>query len=89
MAWFKERTTKLFKKTIMSTTKDPITTHIINPFYEFTKKASHFMNICSKPDKKEFLYIATATATGFLIVGFCGFFFRLVALQVGGAPHSL
>jgi len=32
----------------------------------------------TKPDKKEFLAVARATSAGFLIMGFIGFFVKLV-----------
>ena len=37
---------------------------------------------CTKPDRKEFARIASATMIGFLITGFVGFFVKLVHIPI-------
>jgi protein transport protein SEC61 subunit gamma-like protein len=37
---------------------------------------------CEKPDRKEFIKVATKTATGFLIVGAIGFVVKLVFIPI-------
>ena len=37
---------------------------------------------CTKPDRKEFSKIALATAVGFAIMGFIGFFVKLIHIPI-------
>ena len=37
---------------------------------------------CTKPDRKEFSKIAIATAIGFAIMGFIGFFVKLIHIPI-------
>ncbi|GFS41227.1 protein transport protein Sec61 subunit gamma [Trichonephila inaurata madagascariensis] len=37
---------------------------------------------CTKPDRKEFQKIAMATAIGFAIMGFIGFFVKLIHIPI-------
>ena len=37
---------------------------------------------CTKPDRKEFQKIAIATAIGFAIMGFIGFFVKLIHIPI-------
>ena len=63
-------------------TKDPISAHIIDPLWGFAKNSKMLINVCSKPDGKEFRAIAIATSVGFLIMGFIGFFVKLVHIPI-------
>ncbi|WAQ90350.1 hypothetical protein PtA15_12A339 [Puccinia triticina] len=47
---------------------------------KFLKEGSQFMNRCTKPDQKEFIQICRAVAIGFAIMGFIGYFVKLVRL---------
>ena len=47
-------------------------------FRDFIKDSTHLVKRCTKPDRKEFTAIAKATGIGFLIMGFVGFFVKLV-----------
>ena len=66
----------------MATRKDPITENVIDPLWQFAKQSKMLINVCTKPDRKEFAKIATATSVGFLIMGFIGFFVKLVHIPI-------
>lgn len=55
---------------------------IVQPLKDFVKDSMHLVKKCTKPDRKEFLKIAWATAMGFLIMGFVGFFVKLVHIPI-------
>ena len=48
----------------------------------FYRDATHLVQKCTKPDKREFLQIFRATCVGFLIMGFVGFFVKLVHIPI-------
>jgi len=48
----------------------------------FVKDSYRLMNRCSKPDRNEFMKIALATTVGFLIMGFIGFFVKLIFIPI-------
>ncbi|KAJ3079621.1 Sec61p translocation complex subunit [Quaeritorhiza haematococci] len=57
---------------------------------QFAKESVQLLNRCTKPDRKEFLKISQAVAMGFLLMGFIGFFVKLIHIPinniiVGGA----
>ena len=52
----------------------PVTSH--------TQDSIHLVKKCTKPDRKEFARIASATMIGFLIMGFVGFFVKLVHIPI-------
>eukprot|EP00051_Salpingoeca_urceolata_P026629 m.477982 g.477982 ORF g.477982 m.477982 type:complete len:68 (+) comp21001_c0_seq1:64-267(+) len=52
------------------------------PLYDFAKDSRRFLQRCTKPDRKEFTKIAIATAIGFGIMGFIGFFVKLVHIPI-------
>ncbi|CAG8501364.1 16650_t:CDS:2 [Funneliformis mosseae] len=57
---------------------------------QFVKEGSQFINRCTKPDRKEFIKISQAVAMGFFVMGFIGFFVKLIHIPinnilVGGA----
>ena len=61
----------------------------IKPLKEFVRDSLHLVKKCTKPDRKEFGLIARATGVGFLIMGFIGYFGKLVhfpinSILVGG-----
>ena len=55
---------------------------LIEPLRQFAKDSVHLVKKCTKPDRKEFLAIARATGVGFLIMGFIGFFVKLVHIPI-------
>jgi len=57
---------------------------------QFVKEGTQFINRCTKPDRREFIKISQAVAIGFLVMGFIGFFVKLIHIPinnilVGGA----
>jgi len=48
----------------------------------FISDSIRFFNKCEKPDAKEFKKIATATGVGFLIMGFIGYFIKLIHIPI-------
>ncbi|EWM29108.1 transport protein sec61 subunit gamma [Nannochloropsis gaditana] len=59
-----------------------VNAHIIQPLKKFAKDSSHLVKKCTKPDRKEFARIAYATSVGFLIMGFIGFFVKLIHIPI-------
>ena len=54
----------------------------IEPGKQFAKDSYRLVNRCTKPDRKEFQKIAVATAIGFAIMGFIGFFVKLIHIPI-------
>lgn len=59
-----------------------INKQIIEPLKEFAKSSIHLVKKCTKPDRKEFQRIFTATGVGFLLMGFIGFFVKLIHIPI-------
>ncbi|KJE89391.1 translocase SEC61 complex gamma subunit [Capsaspora owczarzaki ATCC 30864] len=54
----------------------------IESVQEFAQNSKRLINKCSKPDRKEFQKIAVATAVGFAVLGFVGFFIKLIHIPI-------
>ncbi|CAJ0938956.1 unnamed protein product, partial [Mesorhabditis belari] len=54
----------------------------IVPAKQFTKDSIRLVKKCTKPDRKEYQKIAMATAIGFAIMGFIGFFVKLIHIPI-------
>uniref|UniRef100_A0A834R5Z2 Protein transport protein Sec61 subunit gamma n=2 Tax=Sarcoptes scabiei TaxID=52283 RepID=A0A834R5Z2_SARSC len=54
----------------------------VEPAKKFTKDSIRLVRRCTKPDRKEFQKIAMATAIGFAIMGFIGFFVKLIHIPI-------
>lgn len=54
----------------------------LRPGKEFVKDSVRLVKRCTKPDRKEFKKIAIATAIGFAIMGFIGFFVKLIHIPI-------
>jgi protein transport protein SEC61 subunit gamma-like protein len=54
----------------------------VQPMKEFAKDSMRLVKRCTKPDRKEFQKIAMATAVGFAIMGFIGFFVKLIHIPI-------
>lgn len=54
----------------------------IDPFKQLSKDSIRLIKRCTKPDRKEFQKIAMATAIGFAIMGFIGFFVKLIHIPI-------
>ncbi|KAH7822965.1 putative protein transport protein Sec61 subunit gamma [Monocercomonoides exilis] len=55
---------------------------VSGPLSKFARDSVRFWNRCTKPDAKEFSKIALATGAGFLVLGFVGFFVRLIFIPI-------
>uniref|UniRef100_A0A7E4W995 Protein transport protein Sec61 subunit gamma n=1 Tax=Panagrellus redivivus TaxID=6233 RepID=A0A7E4W995_PANRE len=55
---------------------------IVEPGKKFFKDSYRLVNKCTKPDRKEYQKIAIATAVGFAIMGFIGFFVKLIHIPI-------
>lgn len=60
---------------------DQITTQL-EPLKQFSKDSIRLVKRCTKPDRKEFQKIAIATAIGFGLMGFIGFFVKLIHIPI-------
>ncbi|XP_065159752.1 protein transport protein Sec61 subunit gamma [Atheta coriaria] len=54
----------------------------LQPCQYFIKDSIRLVKRCTKPDRKEFQKIAIATAIGFCIMGFIGFFVKLIHIPI-------
>ncbi|KAH9498225.1 Protein transport protein Sec61 subunit gamma [Bulinus truncatus] len=54
----------------------------VEPAKTFAKDSIRLVKKCTKPDRKEFQKIAMATAIGFAIMGFIGFFVKLIHIPI-------
>lgn len=52
------------------------------PAIKFAKDSIHLLRKCTKPDWKEFQKIVIATAIGFCIMGFIGYFVKLIHIPI-------
>ncbi|XP_062535167.1 protein transport protein Sec61 subunit gamma-like [Armigeres subalbatus] len=55
---------------------------IYEPGRSFAKDSIRLIKRCTKPDRREFQKIAIATAIGFCIIGFIGFFVKLIHIPI-------
>ncbi|GAB0489341.1 hypothetical protein MMPV_000559 [Pyropia vietnamensis] len=55
---------------------------VAGPLHEFSIDSARLLRRCTKPDRREFTKIATATAIGFAVMGFIGYFVRLLHIPV-------
>lgn len=54
----------------------------LEPAKQFAKDSTRLVKRCTKPDRREFEKIAIATAIGFAIMGFIGFFVKLIHIPI-------
>lgn len=55
---------------------------VINPLKEFGKNSARLVNRCTKPDRKEFNKVCLRTSLGFIVMGFIGFFVKLIFIPI-------
>eukprot|EP00240_Pyramimonas_obovata_P019512 CAMPEP_0118922410 /NCGR_PEP_ID=MMETSP1169-20130426/1346_1 /TAXON_ID=36882 /ORGANISM="Pyramimonas obovata, Strain CCMP722" /LENGTH=68 /DNA_ID=CAMNT_0006863273 /DNA_START=181 /DNA_END=387 /DNA_ORIENTATION=+ len=55
---------------------------VVKPVKNFGKDSIRLVNKCTKPDRKEFTKISLRTAAGFAILGFIGFFVKLIFIPI-------
>ncbi|KAK0552042.1 hypothetical protein OC846_002481 [Tilletia horrida] len=48
----------------------------------FIREGTQFMNRCTKPNKKEYLQICRAVGLGVVIMGFIGYFVKLIHIPL-------
>ncbi|PWN45437.1 protein translocase SEC6 [Ceraceosorus guamensis] len=48
----------------------------------FVKDGTQFFNKCTKPNKKEYLQICRAVGMGFVVMGFIGYFVKLIHIPL-------
>lgn len=49
---------------------------------EFVKDGQQFLTRCTKPSYKEFIQICKAVAVGFAVMGFIGYFVKLIHIPI-------
>ena len=54
----------------------------INGVQDFAKESVQFIQKCSKPNKKEFIKIATSCAIGFAVMGIIGYLIKLLFIPI-------
>ncbi|CAL5220545.1 g2581 [Coccomyxa viridis] len=55
---------------------------VLEPLKEFSKNSVRLVKRCTKPDRREFNKICLQTALGFIVMGFIGFFVKLVFIPI-------
>jgi protein transport protein SEC61 subunit gamma-like protein len=56
--------------------------YVKKPVEDFIRDSWRLMKRCTKPDRSEFSKIAQATSIGFAIMGFIGFFVKLIFIPI-------
>ena len=54
----------------------------VEPVKKFAMDSYRLIKRCTKPDAKEFKEIAMATTVGFLVMGFIGYFVKLIHIPI-------
>ncbi|KAK8864252.1 protein translocase SEC61 complex gamma subunit, archaeal and eukaryotic [Kwoniella newhampshirensis] len=49
---------------------------------QFVKEGTQFVNRCTKPSKQEYIQLCRAVAVGFAVMGFIGFFVKLIHIPI-------
>ena len=49
---------------------------------EFFKDSYRLIKKCTKPDRREYIKISQSVAVGFLLLGFIGYFVKLIHLPI-------
>ncbi|KAJ8648947.1 protein transport protein Sec61 subunit gamma-like protein [Cinnamomum micranthum f. kanehirae] len=55
---------------------------VVDPLRGFAKDSARLVKRCHKPDRKEFTKVALRTAIGFVVMGFVGFFVKLIFIPI-------
>eukprot|EP00892_Ulva_mutabilis_P000161 jgi/Ulvmu1/10145/UM006_0099.1 len=56
--------------------------YVAKPLGGFVKNSVRLIKRCTKPDQKEFAKILAQTALGFVVLGFVGFFVKLMFIPI-------
>ncbi|KAG0591448.1 hypothetical protein M758_1G173400 [Ceratodon purpureus] len=55
---------------------------VVRPMKDFAKDSIRLVKRCHKPDRKEFSKVALRTGLGFVVMGFIGFFVKLIFIPI-------
>ncbi|XP_024401927.1 protein transport protein Sec61 subunit gamma [Physcomitrium patens] len=55
---------------------------VVRPVKDFAKDSIRLVKRCHKPDRREFSKVAIRTALGFIVMGFIGFFVKLIFIPI-------
>ncbi|KAG2434235.1 hypothetical protein HXX76_007960 [Chlamydomonas incerta] len=55
---------------------------VVKPVKDFAKNSARLVKRCTKPDRKEFMKVCSRTAVGFIVMGFIGFFVKLLFIPI-------
>ncbi|XP_015931838.1 protein transport protein Sec61 subunit gamma-like [Arachis duranensis] len=55
---------------------------VFEPLREFSKDSVRLVKRCHKPDRKEYFKVAVHTAIGITVMGFVGFFVKLIFIPI-------
>lgn len=55
---------------------------VLTELKEFAKNSVRLVKRCTKPDRKEFNKICMQTTMGFFVMGFIGFFVKLIFIPI-------
>ncbi|KAK9812701.1 hypothetical protein WJX72_002296 [[Myrmecia] bisecta] len=55
---------------------------VVTPLKDFAKNSVRLVKRCTKPDRREFNKIALRTGVGFIVMGFIGFFVKLIFIPI-------
>ena len=55
---------------------------VVEPLKQFATESERLVRKCTKPSEKEFKKLAIGTAVGFAIMGFIGYFVKLVHIPI-------
>ncbi|XP_024370844.1 protein transport protein Sec61 subunit gamma-1 [Physcomitrium patens] len=55
---------------------------VVRPVKDFAKDSVRLVKRCHKPDRKEFSKVAIRTGLGFIVMGFIGFFVKLIFIPI-------
>ncbi|RKP00705.1 hypothetical protein CXG81DRAFT_26609 [Caulochytrium protostelioides] len=59
-----------------------VVTELLEGPRQFSKDSARLLQRCTKPDRVEFVQISRAVAMGFLLMGFIGFFVKLIHIPI-------
>ena len=55
---------------------------VIVPLTTFAKNSKQLVNKCTKPNYADFMQVGTATVFGFALMGFIGYFVKLIFIPI-------
>ncbi|BFU20133.1 SEC61 complex gamma subunit, putative [Entamoeba histolytica HM-1:IMSS-B] len=67
---------------------DTLEQYVLEPTEEFILDSKRFITKCNKPNQKEYNKTIYVVLIGFAILGFCGYFIKLVHIPITGLLMS-